>query len=338
VVAVSFAVVAVLGGLVLLVGGGDVLVRGAAGVAERFGTPPLVIGLTVVAMGTSSPELAVTIGAALSGAGDVALGNVVGSNLFNLLVVLGLTALLGGLHVDRALLRAEAPLLVVLTGLVLLAARDGLQQWEGVGLLVGAVVFTLAVIQRTRRAAPPVPASVGTGDPAATPAPPDLDPLAAAAGHRGLGANAGLVVLGLVLLTGGAQLLVGGATDIASGLGVPEVVIGLTVVAAGTSLPELATSLVAAARGQRDIAVGNVLGSNILNLLVVLGAGVAASSGGLAVDPAVLAEDLPVLLVAQVVVLPLLWTRAHIDRVEGLVLLTGFGAYLTLLLAPRALG
>ena len=333
------AVVSVLVGLVLLVGGGDVLVRGAAGVAERFGTPPLVIGLTVVAMGTSSPELAVTIGAALSGAGDVALGNVVGSNLFNLLVVLGLTALVGGLHVDRALLRVEAPLLVVLTGLVWFAARDGLQQWEGAVLLVGAVVFVLALLRRARRT--PAPQPVGPADVAPPPdvlGAPDPDPLEQPAGTRGLGANVGLVVAGLALLTGGAQLLVGGATDIASGLGVPEVVIGLTVVAAGTSLPELATSLVAAARGQRDIAVGNVLGSNILNLLVVLGAGVAASAGGIAVDPGVANEDLPALLAAQVVVLPMLWTRAQVDRVEGLLLLGGFGAYLTLLLAPRALG
>ncbi len=327
------AVVSVLVGLVLLVGGGDVLVRGAAGIAERFGTPPLVIGLTVVAMGTSSPELAVTVGAAVTGAGDVALGNVVGSNLFNLLVVLGLTALVGGLHVDRALLKVEAPLLVVLTGLVLLAARDGLQQWEGGLLLVGAVVFVLALVARARRmtraAVPAVGAAAGPGEP---------DPLAEPAGQRRLAVDVGLVVLGLALLTGGAQLLVGGATDIASGLGVPQVVIGLTVVAAGTSLPELATSLVAAARGQRDIAVGNVLGSNLLNLLVVLGAGVAASRGGIAVDPAVAAEDLPALLLAQVVVLPMLWTRARVGRFEGLLLLLGFGAYVSVLLVPRVLG
>lgn len=323
----AVAIVSVLVGLVLLVGGGDVLVRGAAGIAERFGTPPLVIGLTVVAMGTSSPELAVTIGAAVTGAGDVAVGNVVGSNLFNLLVVLGLTAMLGGLHVDRALLRVEAPLLVVLTGLVLFAARDGLQQWEGGVLLAGAVIFTLALLRRARRSRP--------GDEAVGDEP---DPLAEPGGQRSLRANLGFVAGGLVLLTGGAQLLVGGATDIATGLGVPPVIIGLTVVAAGTSLPELATSLVAAARGQREIAVGNVLGSNILNLLVVLGAGVVASAGGLAVDPAVANQDLPVLLLAQVVLLPLLWTRAQVGRIEGLLLLTGFGAYLTLVLAPRALG
>ena len=314
------ASIAVLGGLLLLLGGGDVLVRGAAGIAERFGTPPLVIGLTVVAMGTSAPELAVTVGASLSGAGDVALGNVVGSNLFNLLVVLGLTALVGGLHVDRALLRLEAPLLVVLTGLVLLGARDGLQQWEGVALLLAAVVFTLVLLQRARR---------GTGD---------ADPLAEPAGHRSLRADVGLVAAGLALLTVGARMLVGGATDIAGGLGVPEVVIGLTVVAAGTSLPELATSVVAAARGQRDIAVGNVLGSNLLNLLVVLGVGVVAAPGGLDVDPTVLGQDLPVLLAAQVTVVPLLVTRARLDRVEGLLLLVGFGAYVTFLLVPRVLG
>jgi cation:H+ antiporter len=218
-------------------------------------------------------------------------------------------------------------LLVVLTGLVLLAARDGLQQWEGGALLVGAVVFTLALLRRACRSRPD---DLAAGE--------QPDPLAEPGGERGLRANLGLVALGLVLLTGGAQLLVDGATDIATGLGVPPVIIGLTVVAAGTSLPELATSLVAAARGQRDIAVGNVLGSNILNLLVVLGAGVAASVGGLAVDPAVASQDLPILLLAQVVLVPLLFTRAQVGRLEGLLLLTGFGAYLTLVLAPRALG
>lgn len=314
------AIIGVIGGLLLLLGGGDVLVRGAAGIAERFGTPPLVIGLTVVAMGTSAPELAVTAGAALSGAGDVALGNVVGSNLFNLLVVLGLTALVGGLHVDRVLLRLEAPLLVALTALVLLGARDGLQRWEGAVLLLGAVVFTLVLLRRARRSGA------------------DPDPLAEPAGDRSTRANVGFVVAGLVLLTVGARLLVDGATEIAAGLGVSEVVIGLTVVAAGTSLPELATSLVAAARGQRDIAVGNVLGSNLLNLLVVLGVGVVAARGGLAVDPSVLRQDLPALLVAQVAVVPLLFTRARVGRLEGMLLLLGFGAYVSLLLVPRVLG
>ena len=314
------AIVFVLVGLVLLVGGGDVLVRGAAGIAERLGTPPLVIGLTVVALGTSAPELAVTVQAAMTGAADVALGNVVGSNLFNVLVVLGITALVGGLHVDRVLLKLEAPLLVVVTGFVLVAARDGLAQWEGGVLLVGAVLFLLLVVARARRSAPQ-----GV----------DPDPLEAPAGDRAAWQDVGLVVVGLGLLTGGANLLVSGAIDLAAGLGVSDVVIGLTVVAAGTSLPELATSVVAAARGQRDIAVGNVLGSNLLNLLVVLGFGVTLTAGGLTVDPLVVDQDLPVLLLVQVLLVPLLFLRAAVGRLEGFLLLAGFGGYLLLVLLPR---
>lgn len=334
------AAIRVLVGLVVLVGGAEVLVRGAAGIAERFGTPPLVIGLTVVAFGTSAPELAVTIGASASGAGAVALGNVVGSNLFNLLVVLGLTALVAGLHVDRALIRFEAPLLVVLTGAVLLFARDGLQRGEGVVLLLGAVLFTAFLLLRARRTtAAAVTADTAGAMPraagAAPPAPEEPDPLAAPAGARSLPLDLGLVVLGFGLLVGGARLLVDGATTIAGGLGVPEVVIGLTLVAAGTSLPELATSVVAAVRGQRDIAVGNALGSNVLNLLVVLGAGVVAAPGGLAVDPTVVTQDLPVLLLAQVVAIPMLFTRARIGRIEALVLLGGYLTYVLLVLLPR---
>lgn len=326
-------VVAVLGmlvGLVLLVGGADVLVRGAAGLAERFGTPPLIIGLTVVAMGTSAPELAVTVGAAATGAGDVALGNVVGSNLFNLLLVLGVTALVAGLHVDRALVRLEAPLLVVLTGLVLWAARDGLQRGEGALLLLGAVLFTVALVLRARREP--------SGRDAAVTDPVDPDPLAAPAGHRPVWVDGGFVALGLALLVAGARLLVGGATTIATDLGVPEIVIGLTVVAAGTSLPELATSVVAAVRGQLDIAVGNVLGSNLLNLLVVLGAGVVVAPAGLAVDPGVVAQDLPVLIGAQVLVVPMLFTHNRIGRIEGVLLLGGYAGYVAVVLAPRMLG
>lgn len=329
------AVVGMLIGLALLVGGADVLVRGAAGLAERFGTPPLIIGLTVVAMGTSAPELAVTVGAAATGAGDVALGNVVGSNLFNLLLVLGVTALVAGLHVDRALVRLEAPLLVVLTGLVLLAAGDGLQRSEGVLLLLAAVLFTVALVLRARRG--PGGREPGGREPSAAVAL-DPDPLAAPAGHRPVWLDAMLVVGGLVLLVVGARLLVAGATTIATDLGVPEIVIGLTVVAAGTSLPELATSVVAAVRGQLDIAVGNVLGSNILNLLVVLGAGVVVAPAGLSVDAGVVAQDLPVLIGAQVVVIPMLFTHNRVGRLEGVLLLGGYAGYVGFVLAPRMLG
>jgi cation:H+ antiporter len=256
-------------GMAILVVGAEALVRGASRIAAAAGVSSLVIGLTVVAFGTSAPELAVSVGSALSGTGGVAVGNAVGSNIFNVLAILGFAALFGGLVVHQRIVRLDVPLLIVLTGLVWWFAADGrIAVWEGALLLVGIVAYTAFSYVVGRRE---TPAIVEEYDEAFG-EPPEV-------ARKGVPAAVGLVLVGLAALVGGAQLLVDGATTLAESLGVSDLVIGLTVVAAGTSLPELATSVVAARKGERDIAVGNIVGSNIFNLLAVLGAAAIAGGG-----------------------------------------------------------
>jgi cation:H+ antiporter len=307
-------VVQIVLGIGLLTLGADLLVRGAAALAERIGLSPLVIGLTVVAFGTSMPELSVSVGSALTGEGGVALGNALGSNIFNILVVLGGSAIVRPLLVDRQLVRMDVPVMIGTATLVFLLALNGvLGRGEGIFLLALGVVYTVLLVRAGLKAnGQPEPKA---DDPPARPV-------------RTLTQVAWLF-LGLVLLVAGARLLVDGSETVARALGVSELVIGLTVVAAGTSLPELATSFVAAMRGQRDIAVGNVVGSNIFNSLVVLGAaGVASGSDGIAVPLGVLTFDLPVMLAASVACLPIFFTGWTISRWEGWVFLGYYGVYL----------
>ncbi|MGE0191077.1 MAG: calcium/sodium antiporter [Planctomycetota bacterium] len=300
------------GGLVALLVGADLLVRGAAALARRLGVGPLVVGLTVVAFGTSAPEVAVSVGASLRGAGDLALGNVIGSNTFNVLFILGLSSLVAPLVVHRRIVRIDLPLLLVLTLAVVALSRDGsIGRGEGIGLLAGLLLYVLIQIRGARAEEPP------EGALQAAPAP--------------LPRSLLLVGGGLGLLVFGADLFVTGASALAAALGVDERVIGLTIVSAGTSLPEVATSVVAAARGERDIAVGNVVGSNVFNLLGVLGAAAVTSSSGLPVADATSAFDIPVMLGATIVVVPLAFSGGRLARGEGLVLLLGYAAYATYL-------
>jgi cation:H+ antiporter len=301
----------ILVGVVALVFGADWLVRGASSLAERIGVSSLVIGLTVVAFGTSAPELAVSVGAALDGSTDVALGNVVGSNVFNVLVILGAAAVIRAQVVHRRLVRIEVPFLIVVSAGVLLAAADGIiGRLEGVLMVAIGVGYTVWLVVAARRAHEPEPDAPGTG-------------------HHRTPVALGLVAAGLVALVAGAQALVNGATGIARVLGVSELVVGLTVVAAGTSLPELATSLVASRRGQTDIAVGNVIGSNLFNLLIVLG-----TTATILPVPASLAArtvDLPVMTVVAVACLPVFFTGHRVSRWEGWVFLGGYLGYVTYL-------
>ena len=282
-------------GVTVLVLGADWLVRGASRLALAAGVSAVVIGLTVVAFGTSAPELAVSVGAALSGSGAIAFGNAVGSNVFNVLAILGVSALFGGLVVHQRIVRIDVPLLIVLTaGVWWLTADRLLSVGEGVDLLMGIVAYTAFSYLLGRREEPDVAAEYveAFGE--------DVVSV-----RRQWPAAVGLVVAGLVGLVAGAQLLVWGATELAVALGVSDLIIGLTVVAVGTSLPELATSVTAARRGERDIAVGNVVGSNLFNLLAVLGAG-AIAGGGIAVPDAVVTNDIPVSLLVALVALPAL--------------------------------
>lgn len=319
----ALTVVALVAGIVLLVVGAELLVRGAAAIASRFGIPPVVIGLTVVAFGTSAPELAVSVGAALSGSTDVAFGNVVGSNVSNVLLILGASALVGGLAVSQRVVRLDVPLVIGVSVLVLVMALDNsVGRVDGSLLFAGAVVYTWWLIRASRRETPDISAEYTES----------VDALEGQAATRPLGAQVGMAIAGLVALVVGARMLVAAATDVASAFGLSELVIGLTVVAVGTSLPELATSMLAAVRGQRDIAVGNIVGSNLLNLLCVLGASSILAPDGVPVSDASLRLDVPVMLAATAVLLPIFWSGFRIDRWEGAVMLGFYVTYMAYLL------
>jgi cation:H+ antiporter len=304
-----------LAGLGLLIVGAQLLVQGAASLALRLRVSPLVVGLTVVAFGTSSPELAVSVRSALAGQADLALGNVVGSNIFNVLLILGVSSLITPLAVHRQLVRFDVPLMMGASVLLLLFALDGrLTRGEGVLLLGCGLAYTGYLYWQGRNEG----TQAGADELAQT--------------TRSIGVAIGLVVVGLALLVFGARWLVDSASVIARGFGVSELVIGLTVVAAGTSLPEVATSVVASLRGERDIAVGNVVGSNLFNILWVLGAAGSVSVGGLEVSPAVLRFDLPVAVAVAFACLPIFFSGYRIERWEGGLFLAFYLGYLVVVL------
>jgi cation:H+ antiporter len=300
-------------GLALLAAGGELLVRGSAQLAARFGVAPLVVGLTVVAFGTSAPELAVSLQSVSAGAANVAIGNVVGSNIFNVLFILGASALLMPLVVSRRVVWVEVPIVIAISGLAWFFAGDGrVTPGEGLVLLLVVTVYT-GWLLRT---------STPQDAPAETTA---IDGV-----RHGAVSSAMIALAGLALLLVGARWLVQGAVSLASALGVSDAVIGLTIVAAGTSLPEVAASLVATLRGQRDIAVGNVLGSNIFNLTVILGV-TAIAAGGLAVPEGVVTFDVVIMVAAAVACLPIFVTGHLIARWEGGLFVTYYAAYIVYL-------
>jgi cation:H+ antiporter len=303
-----------LAGLVALVAGAELLVRGASRLARALGISPLVVGLTVVAFGTSAPEVAVSVGAAAGGRVDLTVGNVVGSNVFNVLFILGLSALITPLLVAQQLIRQEVPIMIGVSALLFALAADGvIGRAESVALACGLIAYTVFLIRQSR-AATAAAAGASTGD----------------RGRAGAGAHAWNVVLtlaGLGLLVLGARWLVDAAATFARSFGVSELVIGLTIVAAGTSLPEVASSIVASVRGERDIAVGNVVGSNVFNILGCLGLAGLVAPQPLAVAPAVLTFDLPVMLAVAFACLPVFFSGARIERWEGALLLGYYFAY-----------
>ena len=296
-------------GVALLIVGGDALVRGAVSLATRLGISPLIIGLTVVAFGTSAPELALNASAALNGNTDLSFGNIIGSNIANIGLILGLSAMARPMLVHSALLKREIPVMILVSVAVLVMSltpphsleRIGFARAEGIGLLVAFVVF-LEVMRRAAR----------RGDSELVEAPESERPMNAWLGF-------GLVIGGLLMLAFGGSLAERGAVGVARAVGLSDAVIGLTVVAVATSLPELATSVMAARRNQIDIAVGNVVGSNLFNLLLVLGATATITptpspEGGL--------RSLIVMVGLAVLLVPL--SRTHkgtISRAEGALLL-----------------
>lgn len=307
-------------GLVLLVVGAELLVRGASKLAALLGMTPLVIGLTVVAYGTSAPELAVSVSGAFSGNADVAIGNVVGSNIFNVLFILGLSSLLVPLVVDAQLVRWDVPVLIVVSFATWgFAALDGnIGRLDGALLVLGGIVYTVVAIRSSKKESAAVKDELNEAFP---------DPDADSTKKPSLLVQVVLILIGLVLLVIGAKLLVDAAVAIAAWLGLSPLIIGLTVVAAGTSLPEIATSVLATLRGQRDIAVGNVVGSSIFNLLAVLGLSAVFSPSGIPVAEEALAFDLPVMVAVAVATLPIFFAGHLIARWEGALFLAYYVAY-----------
>lgn len=305
----------VLGSLVLLYLGAAWLVRGSASLALRLGLTPLIVGLTVVAYGTSMPELIVSSKAALAHQGDIAVGNVVGSNIFNIGVILGLTALLCPLRVQSQLVKLDTPIMIGVSLLLLAMFWDAhISRPEAAVLFAGIVVYTIANIRLARKHAA---AEIMSEFDASVPRPSKhwrLDLL--------------FILLGLVVLVIGSRLLVAGSVNLARAWGLSEAVIGLTIVAAGTSMPELATSIVAAWKKQADIALGNIVGSNIYNILCILGfSGLLAPIDG----PGIKALDLGVMFGTSAILLPIMWTGYRLQRWEGGLLLLVYCGYVALL-------
>ncbi|MGG5291287.1 calcium/sodium antiporter [Pseudomonas shirazensis] len=299
-------------GLVLLVLGAELLVRAALRLATRLHVRPLIIGLSLVAFGSTAPQLTVSLQAAYQGAPDVAVGSVIGSNIFNVLVILGLTALIIPLRVSRQLVRLDIPLMVAASALVyLLAANGQLGRFEGALLLLGLLGYLLILWHQSRHYGRTYPA-----------------PNALEVSRLRFWSGAvGQIALGLVLLSAGGHLLLEAAVEVATDLGLSERIIGLTVVAVCTSLPELAAALVAALRGEREVAVGTVIGSNLFNLLAVLGATALVTPAPLSISPNALAFDLPVMLGVACLSLPVFYSGYRVTRAEGLVFLCLYLAY-----------
>ncbi len=307
----------VIGGLVLGYGA-DLFVDGASHMARRFGISSVVIGLTVVAFGTSAPEMAVNILAALSGSNDIAMGNVVGSNIFNIFVVLGVCATISPLMVSSQLTKIDIPLMAVSAMLLWWFSFDGvIQSWEAVVLSLLLVAYTalqvfLSKQERTKNIKEESEKEFSDSAP--------------------VWKNVLFLIGGLVLLIGGARMFVYGAVEIARVFGMSEQVIALTIVSAGTSLPELAASVAATLKGEREIAIGNVVGSNIFNILLVLGLSGVVSPTELLADTAMRSIDIPLMLLGCVLMAPLARFRGKFERPVGILFVLSYVGYVIHLL------
>ena len=307
--------VLIIAGLGLLYFGAELLVKGASSLACRMGVSPLVIGLTVVAYGTSAPEMTVSVQASLQGLGDIAAANVVGSNSFNIAFILGIAALICPIRVSRQLIRRDVPVMIAVSVLCILFLLDRhLSHIEGLLLFGGIVVYTVWIFFLASREPD---GSISNEIPS------ELSKKPAA-----FTTSIIFILLGLALLVAGSKMLIEGSVRMARIFGISEVVIGLTIISAGTSLPELATSVVAALRKQPDIAVGNIVGSNIFNILAILGVSSLLSPYS---APGLSGVDLAMMLAMSVVSLPLMWSGFVLSRVEGLVFLLFYGLYLSYL-------
>lgn len=302
-------------GLSILTLGAEGLVRGSASLAIRMGLTPIVIGLTIVAFGTSTPELVVSIGASLNNQADISIGNVVGSNIFNIGIILGLTALLCPVKVSLQIIKQDSPIMIAVSLLAFFLITKGtISRLSGIALFVALITYTVYVIWLAKKEIPAgIDQQFQNGIPSQS---------------KSLFRDLLFIGGGLLLLIAGSHFLVVSAVGIARLFGISEAIIGLTVIAAGTSMPELATSIVAALRRQPDIAVGNIVGSNIFNILGILG--VASIVKPLSAS-GITTIDLWVMVAFSIVLLPLLYTNLKLQRWEGGLLLLGYSVYLWVL-------
>ena len=302
----------IVGGLVLLFFGADWLVKGAVTMALHLGLSPLIVGLTVVALGTSLPEALVSVQASLDNQGGIALGNVIGSNILNIALILGLSALIQPLKVDSHLVKADVPLLVGASFLLIVLLEDfHISRMEGALLLLGIVFYVCGNIMTVKRTSPEEDKIEGMEIPE--------DP------SKNLLRHIGLLVLGLIALAFGSSFLVSGAVDLARIWGLSEALIGLTIVSIGTGTPELATALMAAYRKTADIAIGNAVGSNLFNIMFVVGlAGLVAPMDATGIN----SSDLYVMFGLTILLLPTVWTGMVLDRKEGFLFVAIYVAYL----------
>lgn len=299
-------------GLIFLIVGAEVLVRGASKIASGLGISPLIVGLTVVAFGTSSPELAVSIKSSIAGQADIALGNVLGSNIFNILFILGLSSIIAPLFVSKQLIRFDVPIMILLSVGVLLISLDRLiAGFDGWVLIIGLIAYIgiLAYFSLRKKNQSNITESADETE------------------EVKWVINIIFVVAGLAMLIFGSRWLVNSAVTFAEQLGISGLIIGLTIVAAGTSMPEVVTSIIAALRGERDIAVGNVVGSNIFNILAVLGISSVLAPAGLPVSEAAIGLEIPLLIAFSVACLPIFFTGGTINRWEGALFLGYYIAY-----------
>lgn len=320
-------VVLVLLGLVALVGGAELLVRGGSRVAAGLGIAPIIIGVTVVSIGTSAPELAVGVEAAMQGNGSLAVGNIAGTNVVNLLLILGLSAALRPLEMHTQTLRLDLPVMVASALIVAVLAWGGrISRGEGILLIALAVVYTLVIVRVARRERPFIKQEYER-EYATKPEAPETPTRFAWHGA--------ILLVGIGIVVVGADLLVDGATGLARSQGISEAVIGLTIVAIGTSAPELVTTIVSTVRGDRDIAVGNLLGSSVFNLLLILGITATVPAGGIAVEHDLMRIDLPVMVAVALLCIPVFRSGRRVSRGEGITFVALYGVYLTYLLTMR---
>ncbi len=314
-------------GLVALVIGSEWLVKGGSRLAAGLGISPILVGLTVVSIGTSMPELAVGLRAAASGNGSLAVGNIAGTNIVNLLLILGLSALLRPLTLHLRTLRLDLPMMTAAALLLWLLAADGtLAASGGAVLTVAAILYTAVLIHSARRESRSVQAEFADEY---------ARPPGAVRARGAILRDLALLLVGIVVVVIGADWLVGGAVGVAESFGVSDAFIGLTVVAIGTSAPELATTLVATVRGERDIAIGNLLGSSVYNILLILGLTVLGAGRPLHLDPDLVRIDIPVMALVALVCIPIFLTGRRVSRLEGGAMVTAYVAYLTYLVIAQ---